>query len=248
MYKFRQYEINTNKNMNNEETRIVTLSDLNWNNNITRYNINDLIATINDLYPKYLFILGNITNYNNLQDKLFQKKLDYFFDLLSTITKTYLVFGKKDYEIKDNDDNKKYVNINNLIDIYKQFKVTCLNNSNFLDCDTNIYGLNLEPNKHYNTEEKLIKIKETMKKLDYLMNKDNFNILCTHADLGSLKHEVELLKYFDLIVSKSSYNIPKPSIFNRNKKDTNDAFNKFIIENKGLYVKQEMDLVKIKKI
>ena len=74
-YKFKQYEINTKKNINNDETRIITLSDLNWNNYLTKYNIDDLIVAINDYCPKYLFILGNITNYNYLQDKNFQKKL-----------------------------------------------------------------------------------------------------------------------------------------------------------------------------
>ena len=249
MYKFRQYEMNTNKNMNNDETRIITLSDLNWNKDITRYEINDLIVSINDLHAKYLFILGNITNYNNLQDLLFQKKLKYFFDLLSTFTKTYLVFGKKDYEIKDNEDNKKYVSIDNLISIYKQFNVNYLDNSYLEDTDTNIFGLNLDPNKHYNFEDKKNKIKELMERLSNVINNQNFNILCTHADISALKNDLELLKYFNLIVSKGNYNIPKPSIFHKNKIENKDEiFNKFIIENKGLYNKEEMDLIKIMKI
>ena len=245
MYKFKQYEINTNKSMNNEETRIITLSDLNWNNTTTKYDVNDLIVAINDLYPKYLFILGNIANYKYLQDKQLLNNLKYFFELLASITKTYIVFGKKDYEY----ENEKYTNIDNLISIYNNFKVSCINNSIISDTDVNIMGINLEPNKHYNNQEKKKKILELINKYNYNINNSILNILITHADISGLKNDLELINKFDLILSKSSYNIPKPSIFNiKRKEDKKDLLNNFIIENKGLYTKEEMDLIKIKRL
>ena len=243
-YKFKQYEVKTKKEMYNDETRIITLSDLNWTNSITKYNIDDLIVAINDIMPKYLFILGNITNYNYLQDKDFQKKLAYFFDLLSNITRTYLVFGKKDYEIIQ-DDNKSYTDIENLTSIYNNFNVYPINNSFYSDNDINILGLNLEPNKHYSIEDKKKKIEELLTRMDKIIDNDKLNILMTHSDISALKNERKLLTYFDLIFSKANNPITSNSLFKRKTDDKDEIFNNFIIENTGLHTKGEMDLIKV---
>ena len=82
-YNYKKYEILTNKDV--EETKIVTISDLNWDLDTTRTDINNLIVAINDMLPKYIFILGNVCTYDNLINADFNKKITYFFDLLSKI-------------------------------------------------------------------------------------------------------------------------------------------------------------------
>ena len=250
-YTFKQYEIETKKNMELEETKIITLSDLNWNTNITNYEINDLIVRINDIIPKYVFILGNITTYDCLQNELFQKKISYFFELLSCITKTYMVFGSKDYEIEQN-EKKKYTSIDSLIEFYKTQKVTILDNSVYKESDLNIIGLNLNPANHYNVNERKKKIEELIKRIDNIIDNNKFNVLLTHSDMSALKNEKDLLSYFDLIFSKSFSPIPSSYFFHCKRKEETkipeEEGPKFIIENKGIHAKNEMDLIKIKKI
>ena len=62
-YKYNEYELKTKKEI--PQTKIVTLSDLNWNQQTTKSEMDDVIIRINDIVPKYIFLLGNITNYNN---------------------------------------------------------------------------------------------------------------------------------------------------------------------------------------
>ena len=90
-YKYKEYDIKTKKEL--PQTKIVTLSDLNWNEHITKGEIDDIIVRINDIIPNYIFLLGNITTYDNLKNILFKEKLKYFFDLLYCISRPYLVFG-----------------------------------------------------------------------------------------------------------------------------------------------------------
>lgn len=65
-YIYKQYEVETQKKLN--EKKIVTISDLHLNENITKYELDDLIIKINDLLPEYIFILGDVTSYNHLQN------------------------------------------------------------------------------------------------------------------------------------------------------------------------------------
>ena len=246
-YKFKQYEIETKKEI--EETKIITLSDLNWDTKLTKYKMDDLIVRINDILPKYVFILGNVATYNHLQDKDFQKHLSYFFELLSCITKTYMVFGKRDYEMEQN-EKKQYTSIESLIDFYKSQKVTFLNNSFSEESDLNIIGLNLNPSNHYSTIEKKQEIQNLITRIEHLIDNNKLNVLLTHSDISTLKSEKELLSYFDLIFTKSFSPISSPSFFKRKriKRDNFEESPNFIIENKGIHPKEEMDLIKIKKI
>ena len=240
-YKYKEYVVETNKQMELEETKIITLGDLNWNHSLSKYQMDDLIVRINDIIPNYLFILGNITDYNTLQNILFQEKLAYFFELLSYITKTYIVFGKNDYET-DKDD-EKYATIDKLLAIYNKYPVSILNNDCLFDSSINIVGLNINPNIHCNTNDKKKKIEDLINKINNLINNNIYTLLLTHTDISALKNDKELLSYFDLILTKSYSPISKPSMFP--KRENDNLFHKFIIENGGIHQKEEMDFIKI---
>ena len=238
-YKYNEYDIRTKKEI--PLTRIVTLSDLNWNENTTKYEMDDIIIRINDIVPKYIFLLGNITDYDNLKNCSFQRKLSYFFDLLSCISEPYLVFGEKDYKYND-----KYISMDKLIDIYKQFNVSIV--KDYLEeFDSNIIGLNLEPEIHYSPEQKKKKIEELIKRIDSIINNDKFTILMTHSDLSVLKHEKELLNYFDLILTKTNSTMESPSLLDIFKPKENNVINNFLIENGGIHQTEGMDYIKIKR-
>ena len=237
-YKYKEYEIKTKKEI--PQTKIVTLSDLNWNEKTSKYDMMDIIVKINDILPKYTFLLGNITTYNNLKNNLFLNNLKYFFDLLSSITTPYLVFGEKDYRYDD-----KYTTIYNLINIYKQFNVSIVND--ILEQDnTNIIGLNLEPNIHYSPEQKKKKIEKLIKRIDSIIDNKKFNILMTHSDLSVLKHEKELLNFFDLIFTKTNSTVEPVSLLDRFKPTKEKIINNFLIENGGIEQTEKLDFIKIK--
>lgn len=117
-YIYKQYEVETQKKLN--EKKVVTISDLHLNENITKYELDDLIIKINDLLPEYIFILGDVTSYNHLQNKNFQKNLLYFLKVLASLAKTYMVFGNHDYLI---DSKNKLFSLIKLIIRLLQTKV-----------------------------------------------------------------------------------------------------------------------------
>ena len=238
-YKYKEYDIKTKKEL--PQTKIVTLSDLNWNEHITKGEIDDIIVRINDIIPNYIFLLGNITTYDNLKNILFKEKLKYFFDLLSCISRPYLVFGEKDYKIQDS-----YTSIDNLIDYYNQLNVSVVNGI-IEEPDINILSMNLEPDIHYTTEQKKNTIQDLINRIDSIIDNKKFTILMTHSDLSVLKHEKELLKYFDLILTKTNSNVEQPSFFDRFKPKENKVINNFLIENGGVHQTEEMDFIKIRR-
>ena len=238
-YKYKNHEIVTNKNTH--QTKIITLSDLNWNENLTKEDIDDIIIRINDILPKYVFLLGNIANYNVLRISLFKEKLKYFFDLLSCITKPYLVFGEKDYRFND-----IYIHINDLINYYNELNVSIVNDI-LEENDINIIGLNLEPDIHYTPDQKRKKIEELIKRIDSIIDNKKFTILMTHSDLSVLKHEKELLKYFDLILTKTNSSMQPNSFLDKFKPKKEKIINNFLIENMGIHLTEEMDYIKILK-
>ena len=238
-YKYNEYEIKTKKEI--PHTRIVTLSDLNWDENLKKSNMDDIIVRINDIVPKYTFLLGNITSYNTLKKTLFQEKLKYFFDLLSCITEPYLVFGEKDYKYDDS-----YTTIDNLINIYNQFNVSVVKDI-IEEYDTNIIGLNLKPDTHFTPEQKKKKVEELIKRIDTIINNNKFTILMTHSDLSVLKHEKDLLNYFDLILTKTNSTMEQVSLMDKLKSKETNVINNFLIENGGIHQTEEMDFIKIRK-
>ena len=220
-YRYKKYEIKTKKEI--PQTKIVTLSDLNWNGHTTKGEIDDIIVRINDILPQYVFLLGNITTYDNLKNRLFRNKLKYFFDLLSCISRPYLVFGEKDYRIQES-----YTSIDNLINIYNQFNVSIVNGI-LEESDINILSLNLKPEVHYSMDQKKKTIQELIKRIDSIIDNKKFNVLMTHSDLSVLKHEKELLKYFDLILTKTNSSVEQPSFFDRFRSKEEKVINNFLI-------------------
>lgn len=249
-YKYKKYNILTNKNI--EETKIVTLSDLNWNDHLSTYDINDLLLIINDILPKYVFILGNVCTFNNLENQEFNEKLTYFFKLLSCISKSFIVFGNHDYMI---DKNKKgfYTHIDNLFNYYKNAIPYYLNNYYTSDGNINIVGFNKNYLNYDSIDETKKELYNLINKISNTLTKDKFNILITHYELEHLKLEKELFEIFDLVLTGTSHKMVKRKIFNFNNENDSEDENEFLFEDKNIIktggvCKGEIGFVKIKNI
>ena len=243
-YNYKNYEIMTAKKI--DETKIVTISDLNWNKNITRSDINDLIVRINDILPKYIFILGNVCTFNNLEDDEFNKKLTYFFKLLSCIGKSFIVFGNHDYMLDEN--NKAfYTNIDNLLNYYNQAIPYYINNYLTTDDNFNIVGFNKNHLSYNNLESARNEILSLVDKIDNVLDKSKFNILITHYELEHLKLEKKLLETFDLILTGTNHKTIKKKKFYFKDNDDDEILSedKAIIKTGGV-CKGEIGFIKIK--
>ena len=206
-YIYKQYEVETQKKLN--EKKVVTISDLHLNENITKYELDDLIIKINDLLPEYIFILGDVTSYNHLQNKNFQKNLLYFLKVLASLAKTYMVFGNHDYLI-DSKNKLFFTNLNNLLEFYDKTNVKVLHNYVVEDNDMNIVGFDKLP-IYYDLEMKdLSKLKEQLlyllTKIKKVLENQKYTILLTHSHLDFLKLEKDILKVYDLILAGHTHN------------------------------------------
>ena len=206
-YIYKQYEVETQKKLN--EKKVVTISDLHLNENITKYELDDLIIKINDLLPEYIFILGDVTSYNHLQNKNFQKNLLYFLKVLASLAKTYMVFGNHDYLI-DSKNKLFFTNLNNLLEFYDKTNVKVLHNYVVEDDDMNIVGFDKLP-IYYDLEMKdFSKLKEQLlyllTKIKKVLENQKYTILLTHSHLDFLKLEKDILKVYDLILAGHTHN------------------------------------------
>ena len=244
-YKIKQYEILSKKNI--EENKIVTISDLNWDESTSLNEMKDLIVIINDILPKYVFILGNVCSYYDLQNKIFNDKLTYFFELLSCITNSFIVFGNKDYLLDK--ESKIYLdNIENLLNYYKKAIPFYVHNCITSDNELNIVGFDKNHLNYNNLDEAR---KELLNLLNNLttIDKNKFNILITHYELNRLKMDKKLLETFDLILTGSNEKTTKKKIFDFSKNDNQEETfeNKAIIKTGGVS-KGEISFIKIKKL
>ena len=228
-YITKQYGILTEKNI--KETNIVTLSDLHWDYTLGIQDIYDIVSRLNDYFPEYIFILGDISTFDNLQEYNFKKKLLYFFKLLATISKTYVVLGNHDYLFNDKEKNL-FVNINKLLDFYDRCNIKVLNNYYTSDDNFNIVGFNKSPKLYHdelnNISNLKLEVMELMKKIDKVLTHDKFNILLTHSHLGLLSLDKNILKPFDLVLSGHTHNGMVPNFLE-----------KFIDQDKALYTGKE---------
>ena len=92
-YIYKQYDLETKKNITDK--KIITISDLHFNPNITKYDLDDLVIKINDKLPQYIFILGDITTFNNLEEnKVFKENILYLLPLIFGIITSIFLFSK----------------------------------------------------------------------------------------------------------------------------------------------------------
>ena len=200
-YIYKQYNLETTKNI--KDKKIITISDLHFNPNITKYDLDNLILKINDKLPEYIFILGDITTFNNLENIL------YFLKILGTISKTYLVLGNKDFSYNP---KIKYqvVNKEKLIDFYRNLNVKLIYNYLVSDDDINIIGFNKNPLNYPYELKDILKLKEEMEvlflKIKNLLENDKYTIFLTHSHIDLLKLEMEFLDNLDLILAGHTHN------------------------------------------
>lgn len=243
-YNYKKYEILTNKNI--DETKIITISDLNWDQGLSRSDINDLIVKINDILPKYIFILGNVCSYNNLQNTQFNEKLTYFFNLLSCISKSFIVFGNHDYMLNQNEKGY-YTSIDNLLGYYNKSIPYYINNYLTTDDNFEIVGFNKNHLSYDNLEAAKKELLTLIDKVNNSLDKDKYNILITHYELEKLKLEKELLETFDLILTGTDHKTIKKKLFNFKNNNQNDMLfkDKVCIKTGGVS-KGEIGFIKIK--
>lgn len=229
-YIYKQYTIETKKVT--DDKRIVTISDLHFNSKTDLNEIDALLLKINDLIPNYIFILGDIFTYNNLENITFQKNILLFFKLLSTIGKSYLIFGNHD-QIEIQKKQKYFVNINKLLDFYQNTGIKVINNDLIKVDEFDIIGFNKFLNNYADefiqSENLKREIIELHAKLKNLLTKDRFTIMLTHSHLDLLKTECQLLKYCDLILAGHTHNGLVPNFLES-----------FISPNKGLFTKGKL--------
>ena len=244
-YKCIGYEVHTQKNIQ-EETRIATISDLNWNFTTDISEMNNLLISINDLIPKYIFILGNICTYNKLFDYDFRKNYLYFLELLSCVAKTYIVLGTLDYK-NNNDLQMPVVNIDNLISFYHDNNINIINND-LVSEDINIIGFN-KSNIAYNNIEALNKeLQNLITKINNVIDNSKFSVLITNYDLNLSKIDKKLLTSLDLILTATRHKINQKGLF-----QFEEEINHHIITNTQEIIKtngvskNEICFVKIKK-
>lgn len=197
-YKNIGYQILTSKTI--PDTKIVTISDLNFNKETDKHDMIDLVLSINDLMPNYVFILGNICTYDQIQYTVFENNLNCFFELLSCISKIYVVFGSNDYKI--NNLEKKYlIQIEKLIALYQKYNMQIVNNILIENKDLNIVGFNKDPNSYNNIEKAKQELLTLLNEIKEKIDNNKFSTLITHYDLLNLKMEKELLEIFDIILT-----------------------------------------------
>lgn len=229
-YIYKQYTIDSKKI--NRDKKIVTISDLHFNTKINLHEFDELLLKINDLIPNYIFILGDIFTYNNLENVDFKKNILHFFKLLSTIGKSYLIFGNHD-QVDIQKKQKFFVNVNKLLDFYQNTDVKVINNDLVQDDEFDIIGFN-KFLKNYTYElieiENLkYEITQLHNKLKNTLNEDRFTIMLTHSHLDLLKIESKLLQKCDLILSGHTHNGLVPNFLEN-----------FISPNKGLFTKGKL--------
>ena len=197
------------------EIRIVTLSNLNLKNTSTN-DFNDLLIRINDcLYtrsisekdiPTYIFILGNITNLNYLDDEHFKKRLKIFFKELAVIGKTFAVLGNHDF--LKNEEGKKYLEaLEKVINIYEKCGINIICNNSIIDEYLQIVGFIQYP--QYNIDTTRENIKNLLAKTKNNLQKGIINILISHYQLKNLRINDYLFPPFNLVLTGQTNHWPK---------------------------------------
>jgi len=204
----KEYELTTKKEINDK--RIVTISDFHFNTDTTILELDKLLIQINDLLPEYIFILGDITPFYNLENQKFKEKLLYFFKLLKDIGKTYLIFGNHDY-IMTKEKERFFVSTNKLLDFYDKAKIQTIDNTLIQDDDLNLIGFNKLPTNYHPFElrdiNKLRKeIQTLLEKIKNILDDKRYTIFLTHSHLDLMRLEIEFLNSLDLILAGHTHN------------------------------------------
>lgn len=206
-YIYKQYDIETKKNI--KDKKIITISDLHFNPNITKYDLDDLILKINDKLPEYIFILGDITTVNNFENIKFKENILYFLKILGTIAKTYLVLGNNDF-LYNPKEKYHFINKDKVIEFYRNLNIKLIYNYLVNDDDINIIGFNKFPINYPYELKDTCKLKEEIDelllKIKSLLENEKYTIFLTHSHLDLLKLEVEFLKKLDLILAGHTHN------------------------------------------
>lgn len=206
-YIYKQYEVETKKKLTDK--KVITISDLHLTNEVTRYELNDLLLKINDILPQYIFILGDIFAFQYLEDAIFKKNILYFLNTLTKIGKTYLVFGNHDYLYKEKQKNF-FIEIDKLLNFYQKTNIQVITNNLIEEDDMNIIGYNKFPLYYKDELKDISKLREEinslMGKINDVLKQEKFSIFLTHSHLDLLKLQIKLLQSMDLILAGHTHN------------------------------------------
>ena len=211
-YIIKEYTIPSNKILENK--RIVTISDLHFNNNITYQELENLLVRIVDLAPNYIFILGDLFTFNELEKPMFKINMLKFLNDLASVSKTFVILGNKDI-IYSNQFKSFEVNLDDILDFYDKTKVHALNNDVLEEIDLNIIAFQKSYNSYLEEFKKIDTLKEEIQRfflnVENILTNDKYNILLTHSHLDILKTKCEELKQIDLMLAGHTHNALVPN-------------------------------------
>lgn len=197
-----------------KEMTFVHISDIHFNIDTKVKKLNDIVNSISDIKPNYIFISGDIVdNKNIVHNKIKIKELVTFLSNLSKIAKIIISLGNHDI-ISDSD----LVFFNKLNDINN---IYVLNNTYYEDECIYVTGHTLEHSYYYNITryeslELLLKHLNENKKIITKLPKNKYKIALIHSPVLLNKNEViDKLKEYDLILSGHMHNGMIPRIIDR---------------------------------
>lgn len=215
MLKLNTHNFKTNKNIN---MKIAFLSDIHYSNLFDINLENNIVNSIKDNQPNYIFITGDIVdNREFLNDKKNQIKIKNFLLKLSLIAKVFLIFGSHDLENVSQPINNFESSLKLWKDMLKSYKnIYILDDTYYEDEYINVYGLILPFDYYHKLPNENVDI--VSKKLNNLpsFSNEKYTILLIHSPRRILhKKCLYKIKSIDLILSGHMHDGIVPKVFKK---------------------------------
>lgn len=202
-------------NLNSKKTnlKIALFSDLHYSDRFNIKILDEIINRIKKLNPDYICIPGDI-----IEESIYGDDILYdFFKALSKKTKVIISLGNHDISIfkkrkqiyKPN--NKWFLKLNNLKNVF------VLDNEQLIDNNITFTGYTLAiEDKYYDNPDRFL---NDLKKLNFNLNKENYNILLCHSPqcISNNKNILnnKFIKEQDLILCGHMHNGMVPSFLDK---------------------------------
>lgn len=200
-----------------QDFKILILSDLHYNPNMSSKKLNDILKKAKEIAPTYIFIPGDFLDYKDVfYDKKCFLNIKMWLKQLATIASVFIGLGNHEYyELnKDLPSDNFITEFSNELNKIKG--VTFLNNDSFCNDKINIVGLTLtkdyygitELQKRSRYEDKYALAKE-LKELNKCVkfDKTKINFLLVHSPIFIMdKHVKSYIESYDYILSGHMHN------------------------------------------
>ncbi|MBQ4031185.1 MAG: metallophosphoesterase [Bacilli bacterium] len=189
-----------------KDFKIALFSDLHYYPNYPSKTMDSIINQIKENNVDYITIAGDILDSSDCTDL---DQLKEFLTKLANIAPTIVITGNHD-EKAGHRHHWQYVPNEKLIDVLKSIKnLYYIDNNNYEINNINFYGIKLSYD-HYSNNEHYDSFVEEINKLDYKLNKKNYNITLIHSPINIYnylkKNKESNLNETDLILSGHMHN------------------------------------------